>query len=1144
MAHDWSGNAAPDGYYVDAYDDTVLPLQTGYGFDKDTFDAAVPTTVYTASALTSTAIQSAINSASAGGGGIVRLPAGAGSISTKLTLASNILLEGAGLGSTVLTWTGTSGSPIFAQDKRNVVVRDLSLNANNQPVYGIDFVACDNVMVERTDVYRTKNGGLHCRFVDGVTFRYNIVRNASKFHGIAIKDIFENGDLVDEAYCNAQFNALNSTHGTVFTQNIALYSNVCSNNPGRGINCHGINGEIAGNYSWTNGQGNKSFDGLNMYIHHNTLEDSGIQGWAVSATISYTGRTVGNLTLCSNRFIDNPVDIAFYDRNAAIGGSWTYTGICVLKNNTFSPGNGTITTQPGSSTIKVCAGSDDASATWSGSYGTADTEYCNNCGTTTVITPTIDCTDALILNGDFSDEDASWSLITDGTVTIDASSGSMVVDITDEGTATELSQATLSVTSAADYEVKVLLSADVAMSVGLELVDNTTPATNRGLDTTISVGTTAAIYSTQFTANATTTNARLRFSFSAPGTVTIEEVCFRAVPSAEIYANFTQNGTGGAAPQTVAFTDLSTADNTITAWSWRINGVEVSTSQNPSYTFYTQGVYDVELTVTSSDGSNTLLKQDLITITSSSSAPTAGSMSLTVPGGSSDCERRSGGFDLSLSGVRISNDGHIGVRFVMDTDIPSGATITSAVLTFAMMGPAPSTYHTVTIRGDDRSNASVFSDSTDFDGRTWTTASQTWTPSTWTIGATVDLPDLSAIVQELVDDNGGLSSGDGIAFRLSGGGASGSLYKLESYETAGTVPALALSWSGSGGGGTAFVNEQTVQISAGANDAERRTGGFDLALAGLRIYQDAGAVAGVGLRFILAEDIPANATIDSATIELWGLGAGSTADSVTIRYEDAASPAAFSDSTDFDARSLSTTNVVWTPSTWPVGQWIETDDISTVIQDLLDNYGPLVAGTPIVLVLKSETAGSGYMKFSSYETSPAQAPKLNITASEPAMYATATIGSSATLAAVASVVYAPSATIAAQSSVSSATGTLAAHPSATIAVALNFGAASLRGPTPLSAQVLAQLGMSALATMAYAASATIGARLEISRASIPTHRASATIAMTSGMSASAYYRIAMAGDGAVAHYRTASSVSTRSTDREKRSGVATKRYRP
>lgn len=79
-------------------------------------------------------------------------------------------------------------------------------------------------------------------------------------------------------------------------------------------------------------------------------------------------------------------------------------------------------------------------------------------------------------------------------------------------------------------------------------------------------------------------------------------------------AQFTANNTAVCAGQTVNFTDQST--NSPTSWSWSFPGgtPATSTAQNPTVTYSTPGVYNVTLTATNSNGSNSQTKTDYITV--------------------------------------------------------------------------------------------------------------------------------------------------------------------------------------------------------------------------------------------------------------------------------------------------------------------------------------------------------------------------------------------------------------------------------------------------------------------------------------------------------------------------------------------------
>ncbi|MFA5418640.1 MAG: BACON domain-containing carbohydrate-binding protein, partial [Bacteroidales bacterium] len=79
-------------------------------------------------------------------------------------------------------------------------------------------------------------------------------------------------------------------------------------------------------------------------------------------------------------------------------------------------------------------------------------------------------------------------------------------------------------------------------------------------------------------------------------------------------ASFTASSTSVFAGSTINFTDQSTGDPT--SWQWTFEGGDPATSseQNPSVFYSTPGVYDVTLTVGDGTNTNTMIKQEYITI--------------------------------------------------------------------------------------------------------------------------------------------------------------------------------------------------------------------------------------------------------------------------------------------------------------------------------------------------------------------------------------------------------------------------------------------------------------------------------------------------------------------------------------------------
>jgi PKD repeat protein len=78
-------------------------------------------------------------------------------------------------------------------------------------------------------------------------------------------------------------------------------------------------------------------------------------------------------------------------------------------------------------------------------------------------------------------------------------------------------------------------------------------------------------------------------------------------------ADFAADPTSGAYPLTVQFSDQSGGQPT--SWAWTFGDGATSTAQNPSHVYAAAGVYTVSLTVANDQGSDTLTRTDLITVT-------------------------------------------------------------------------------------------------------------------------------------------------------------------------------------------------------------------------------------------------------------------------------------------------------------------------------------------------------------------------------------------------------------------------------------------------------------------------------------------------------------------------------------------------
>lgn len=1133
MAHDWSGNSVSDGYYVDLYTGDVLPLQSSYGFVKSTFDAAVPAVVYNASALTTTAINAAITAANSAGGGIVRLPSGSGSLSSAIVAKSNVLVEGAGIGSTTLVYNGaTNGRVLSVEDVQNFVIRDVTLDANGLARNCIVSQNSTNVMVERCSIEgpSSRENGFTGRYTNNITIRYCTITGFNR-HGIAVKDCYEDEGVTagTTAYCAAQYSGASGAYGTAWTTSFAVYSNTITSCGVHGLNYHGLNAEICGNLITNNTHGGKFFDGRGVLFHDNRIDGNG-HGFMFNFTLDIADHVTGNIYIRCNSFGENGDWDLYFGDQYGIG----YDPI-TLDSNTYTNGDILGLGNIAQADLLVCSGSAEEGLISAGERTTAAAGDCLGCDSAVSQATIVEH----VVNGDFAD-DGDWVLDTDGTITVTfgEDTNDVVLDITSGGTDSTFYQPNISITNTTQYRLTFSAVASVACSLPVTLTDST-GVTNRGLSETFSVGTTVGIFAARFAATATDTTAMLNFVLTSLSSVdlTIDNVSLVSVSSG-ISVDFKVDETSGTYPLDAQFTDLTISSESLATWTWKDNGTTFSSSQNPARTLAT-GSHSIALTVTTSSYSGTETKLGYIEVEPSGVVSGSGSDDISIAAGLDDVEYRSTPAIDTTIDPRTSFK--TGLRFVMASDIPAGATITSAYITLYARGSG--TLPNLTIAVEDTGNAAQYAGTTgDFSSRSEHATTVSWNPSVWTLNNSYQTPDISSLVQAIVDDYSGISTSEAIAIRINNPADDGTYIKFAGYDGAYSAnrPVLHLEWTYTT---TPTVPDATVtqdlEVTASTDDVERRSGGYDAALTGIRTYYR------VGLRFELNTAIPDGATVSAAILSVYSDGSSGLPIEHTIYLEDTDDAATFAGSSDFDTRyaSKTTANTGWDVSSWMSGQWYEIADLMDEVQELVDANAGLAAGAGIVVFINNDT-GSGFVKFDSYDNVSGNAPRLSITADEPRVSAAATIAAATTVSATAILRATAVATIASNATITAATATVTHNASATIASALSISNADLRGPTPLSATISGQTAISAAPTMTYAASATIAGQLTISRATIPTHRISATIALASGITASLYTRPSMGGEGAIAHFRTASSTSTRSTDREKRSGVARKGYKP
>ena len=118
--------------------------------------------------------------------------------------------------------------------------------------------------------------------------------------------------------------------------------------------------------------------------------------------------------------------------------------------------------------------------------------------------------------------------------------------------------------------------------------------------------------------------------------------------------------------------------------------------------------------------------------------------------------------------------------------IPQGATIVDAKITVKSLNNQSGTTCSTTIKGDDVDNSATFTSSAKPSGRTPTTATVAWTNlPAFTTDTTYDTPDITDIIQEIVD-RPGWSSGNALSIMMfSTVSTPDARRNLHSYETNG-----------------------------------------------------------------------------------------------------------------------------------------------------------------------------------------------------------------------------------------------------------------------------------------------------------------------------------------------------------------------
>ena len=190
-----------------------------------------------------------------------------------------------------------------------------------------------------------------------------------------------------------------------------------------------------------------------------------------------------------------------------------------------------------------------------------------------------------------------------------------------------------------------------------------------------------------------------------------------------------------------------------------------------------------------------------------SSTPTEPTAVTTISTSSDDAEEKpDGAMNLSSDDLDLRSGDVSGMRFALQ--VPQGASINEATVSFVAKGNT-SGANTFTFRIQAANNANTFTSSNgNLSGRNTSSSLVTWSPGSWTDEQTYTSPDLSGLVQEVVNRSG-WTSGNSLVLLVSASNSNKRAARTYDYNgNSSQAPSLSVSYS-NGGNPTPNPNPST-----------------------------------------------------------------------------------------------------------------------------------------------------------------------------------------------------------------------------------------------------------------------------------------------------------------------------------------------
>ena len=131
--------------------------------------------------------------------------------------------------------------------------------------------------------------------------------------------------------------------------------------------------------------------------------------------------------------------------------------------------------------------------------------------------------------------------------------------------------------------------------------------------------------------------------------------------------------------------------------------------------------------------------------------------------------------------------------------------------------------------------------------------------------------------------------------------------------------------------------------------------------------------------------IPAGATIDDAKLQFICDVTTSDSFAITIRGDDSDNPSAYTNTSAITSATLTTASVAWTPGAKSADATVDSPEIKTVIQEIVDRSGWGSGNAMIIHVIyNGESVSAEAIKFSSQDHGSDTEPQLILNYTPPA----------------------------------------------------------------------------------------------------------------------------------------------------------------